>query len=345
MLDETIIGDRYRLLHKLGAGGMGEVHEAEHTVTGRRVALKLLLADNYYDKKAATWTERFRREARAASSVETPHAVQVLDAGQDERTRRPFIAMELLKGRDLGVVLRGGPLPPLVAARVIGQACLGLRTAHDRGVLHRDLKPSNLFVVEDAEGKATVKLVDFGIAKITTDQKLTTLTRTGQLVGTPVYLSPEQARGVPGIDARADVFSLGAVLYKALCGATPHRLDTSLVDFILRLCTEPAPPLSARAPWSRRRSPPLHIVRFASNQMIVFSPQVSSSTLSVRSRVTLSCAALTSFRLWTDRWWRRRTPRRYRWTRNHWKSERRRAKRRTRNQEPAPRCSPSRSCS
>lgn len=249
-MEGDVVADRYRVVGRLGAGGMGVIYQAEHVETGRRVALKLIHADVHYDSNAALWTERFRREARAAAAVETPHAVQVLDAGKDERTGRNYIAMELLRGEDLSVVLkRVHALPVGVALAIVGQACRGLAAAHAVGVLHRDLKPSNLFLVTDDSGRITVKLVDFGIAKITKDEKLTTITRTGQLVGTPLYLSPEQARGVPRLDPAADVFSMGVVLYKTLCGTTPHALDVGLLDFVIRICSEPAPSLRGRAPW------------------------------------------------------------------------------------------------
>ncbi len=245
-----IVGGRYEVVRVLGAGGMGKLCEAVHTETGRHVALKLLLADTFYDAKAARWTERFRREARAAGAVDNPHAVQVLDAGKDESTGRSFIAMELLEGKDLAQVLKDvGALRLDTALKIAGQALVGLSGAHAVGVLHRDVKPGNLFLDTDTEGRITVKLVDFGIAKITKDQRLTTITKTGQLVGTPLYLSPEQARGIPGIDARADIFSLGVVLYRMLSGAPPRVMRAGLGDFVVELCTTKAPPLRERAPW------------------------------------------------------------------------------------------------
>ncbi|MCA9595453.1 MAG: serine/threonine protein kinase [Myxococcales bacterium] len=245
-----VIAGRYEVVRQLGAGGMGTLVEAVHTETGRSVALKLLVVDAFYDARAARWTERFRREARAAGSLDVENVVEVLDAGRDDITGRPFIAMELLHGKDLSQLLHDvGALRVDTALKIAGQALEGLAGAHEAGVLHRDVKPGNLFLDTDGQGRITVKLVDFGIAKITRDERLSSITRTGQLVGTPLYLSPEQARGIPSIDVRADIFSLGVVLYRMLSGVPPRVMKTGLVDFVLELCSTPTPPIRERAPW------------------------------------------------------------------------------------------------
>lgn len=248
-MDERIVADRYRIQRRIASGGMGVIYEAEHVETGRRVALKLMHKGAFFDTDSATWTARMRREARAAGTLDTPHVVQVLDAGEDS-TGESYVAMELLRGLDLRQLVKGtGPLPPDVAVRVVAQACLGVAAAHARGVLHRDLKPGNLFLSVDELGGVTVKVIDFGIAKITRDPALTRITVTGQLIGTPTYVSPEQARGLSDVDERTDVWSLGVILYRLLTGAPPHELSGSLTDYLITLCTVPAPPVGERAPW------------------------------------------------------------------------------------------------
>jgi serine/threonine protein kinase len=227
---------------------MGIIYEAIHSDTSKRVALKLVLRGQFFDERSAAWTKRFRREARAIGALETPHVVQVYDAGTDGETGQPFIAMELLKGVDLSRLLRGtGPLPPEVAVKILAQACFGVIEAHRHGVLHRDIKPSNLFLsIHDAN--VTVKVLDFGVAKITADPKLSRITLTGQLIGTPSYASPEQLRGDP-VDERSDVWSLGAVLYKSLTGSVPHENVGGLVDLVLHVTRNPVRPVNDRAPW------------------------------------------------------------------------------------------------
>jgi len=248
-VEGELVAGRYRVQRRIASGGMGVVYEATHLETGRRVALKLMHQGAFFDSDSASWTARMRREARVAGALDTPHVVQVLDAG-DLEDGQSYIAMELLKGSDLRQRLQvTGPLPPDVAARVVGQACLGVAAAHAAGVLHRDLKPGNLFLSVDELGGVTVKVLDFGIAKITSDPGLTRITATGQLIGTPTYVSPEQARGLSDVDARADVWSLGVVLFRLLCGAPPHELSGSLTDYLVTLCTVPAASVRSRAPW------------------------------------------------------------------------------------------------
>jgi serine/threonine-protein kinase len=248
MIGETIDG-RYRCLRVLGQGGMGAVYEAEHTGTGRRVAVKVINSDM---ARKTEMVLRFHREARVAGSIETPHIVQVLDTGTDNATGTVYMVMEFLRGEDIQqLVRRVGKLPPLLALRLIGQACVGLSKAHAAAVIHRDIKPANLFL-SMPEGRAvTVKVVDFGIAKIMVDlgsDDEPGLTRTGGLLGSPLYMSPEQAMGRKTIDQRADVWSLGVVLYEALAGRVPHLAD-SLGALIMAICSQPVPPLQGVAPW------------------------------------------------------------------------------------------------
>lgn len=244
-----VLDGKYEILRLIGEGGMGAVYEAEHRGMGRRVAVKIILARDLQKKRAHI--KRFHREARAAGSVDSRHIAQVLDTGTLE-DGRPFMVMELLVGEDLGQLLRRiGPLPPEVAAAVVAQACRGLTQAHDVGVIHRDLKPANVFLAE-RDGEIVVKLIDFGIAKFDVELdnfKDSTLTKTGSLLGSPLYMSPEQARGKRKIDQRADLWSLGVVLYRALCGRTPYQEIEALGDLIITICSTPVPPIQDFAPW------------------------------------------------------------------------------------------------
>ncbi len=251
MIGQTIDG-KYEILREIGEGGMGAVYEARHAVTGRRVALKVILREKFQGQSGLV--ERFRREARAAGQIETPHIVQVLDSGVDEATGAPFMVMELLRGEDLDELLkRVGNLAPEVAARIAIQACMGLQKAHDAGVIHRDIKPANLFLSQDDEGNVVVKLLDFGIAKIDHEQLADTqshgLTQTGHLLGSPRYMSPEQAMGQKSLDARTDLWSIGVVLYQMLTGRAPHDDADTVGKLILAICSKPSPPVQSYAPW------------------------------------------------------------------------------------------------
>ncbi|WP_437733231.1 protein kinase domain-containing protein [Sorangium sp. So ce1335] len=248
----TVIDGKYRIAKLLGEGAMGSVYEAEHTATGRRCAIKVISSlDLTRDPKIV---QRFQREARAAGAIDTQHITQVLDAGVDRETKLPFLAMEFLSGEDLQhLLLRTGPLAPHVALRIAVHCCLGLQKAHDAGVVHRDIKPHNLFLARRDAGEIIVKLLDFGIAKVKMDQANDTegadLTKTGSLVGSPLYMSPEQAVGQREIDHRTDIWSLGAVLYQALSGRTPFHDIKALGQLILSICSSPVPPLQDFAPW------------------------------------------------------------------------------------------------
>jgi serine/threonine-protein kinase len=246
------IDGKYLVKSLLGQGGMGSVYEVEHTATGRRCAVKVINSGDL--TKDQQVLSRFEREARAAGAIDTQYITQVLDAGIDRESQLPFMAMEYLDGEDLQRMLkRVGPIAPDLTMRIVAQACLGLKKAHDAKVVHRDIKPHNLFLAERDAGEIIVKLLDFGIAKMKMEQAQTAegadLTRTGNLLGSPLYVSPEQARGKREINHRTDIYSLGAVMYQMLCGRTPYEHATALGELILMICTEPPAPLQDHAPW------------------------------------------------------------------------------------------------
>jgi serine/threonine-protein kinase len=247
----TTIDDKFRVLRLLGKGAMGAVYEAERVDGGGRVALKVLHGDAV---RSGDRVRRFHREARAAAAVDTENIVQVLDHGTDAATGAPYIAQELLEGRDLQQLLdRCRVLRPDTALRIVAQACAGLHKAHEARVLHRDVKPANLFLARQPGGAVLVKIVDFGVAKIKRDpgsgSASTGLTRAGGILGSPFYMSPEQARGLKSTDFRTDLWSLGVVLYRAISGTTPHASLDTLAELLVALCTEPPLPLQDIAPW------------------------------------------------------------------------------------------------
>ena len=233
---------------------MGSVYEATDAATGRRVAVKVITAEQARNK---TLMGRFEREARAATGIATPHIVQVEGAGTDAATGLPYLVMEYLEGEDVLQLLRRlGPLSADLALRIAAQACLGLQKAHDERIVHRDIKPANLFLARGSGADRIVKLLDFGIAKIKPDPTQSSaetagLTNTGSMLGSPLYMAPEQARGHRDIDFRADIWSMGVVLYQALSGRTPHQESETLGELIIAICTELPPPLQEIAPWVR----------------------------------------------------------------------------------------------
>jgi len=226
---DTIVDGRYRIIGRLGSGGMADVYEAEDTQLGRRVALKLLHRRFAED---AEFVERFRREASSAAGLNHPNIVQVFDRGEWDGTY--YIAMELLEGRNLKQVVRDhGALDPALAVDIVLQILKAARFAHRRGVVHRDIKPHNVIV--DAEGRA--KVTDFGIARAGASD----MTETGSIMGTAQYLSPEQAQGQP-VDARSDLYSIGIVLYELLTGAPPFEADSPVTIALKQVSEDPVPP-------------------------------------------------------------------------------------------------------
>ncbi len=212
---------RYELLEELGRGAMGAVYKARDPNLGRAVVVKVILTANLTPQALAEYKKRFYREAEAAGRMTHPGVVTIHDMGEDPASGQPFLVMEYVEGVPLDKMIEdspgGGGLPLAQALEIGAQVALALDYAHQRGVVHRDIKPANILVTKDGRGK----IADFGIAKLEGAQ----LTQTGQLVGTPAFMSPEQFSG-GGVDARSDIFSLGAVLYEALTGKMPFPGET-----------------------------------------------------------------------------------------------------------------------
>ncbi len=243
LVGRTVAG-KYRVERVIGRGGMGAVFEAEHLTIGRKVAIKFVHRHFASDHRVAG---RFEREARAASAIESEHIVSVFDAGVDEG--RPYIVMELLRGEDVGRRLRRcRTLPVSESLHIVAQILRGLARAHAAGIVHRDLKPDNVFLVDRDDGQC-VKIVDFGISKIQPLSAKTpfAITQKGVVLGTPLFMSPEQAEALPDIDARSDLYSVGAILFECLTGRPPHVGETSEA-VIFSICTTGAPDVREFAP-------------------------------------------------------------------------------------------------
>jgi len=231
----VIVDDRYHVEALLGDGGMGVVYSARHVHLGRPVALKVLKREFATKGPSA---KRFEREAMAATRLNHHHIVATLDYGRLPNGA-PYIAMEKLGGISMLRVLAQCPMAPGRAVGIARQLCLALEAAHEMGVIHRDLKPENIQLVENGATKDYVKVLDFGIAKVS---GVTQLTATGHIIGTPRYMAPEQCRG-QNVDARADIYSLGVILYELLTGHLPF--DGDLATVIRGHLSETPDPMSA----------------------------------------------------------------------------------------------------
>ena len=236
----SLVAGKYQLVRQIGQGGMGSVWEGRHASLGTRVAIKFIEAD-YADNGEAR--SRFDREARAAASIQSKHAIQIFDHGVTE-DGKPYIVMEMLSGEPLDKrIQRLGRLPLQDTARLLMQVGRALAQAHEKGIVHRDLKPENIFMVHD-EDDELAKVLDFGIAKIQSGADgspgLTSSTKTGAVLGTPYYMSPEQARGLRNVDHRTDVWSIGVIAYRAVTGNLPFEGE-SVGDLLVKICTSPVP--------------------------------------------------------------------------------------------------------
>ena len=231
----AVLAGKYRVEGVLGRGGMGVVVAALHLQLQERVALKFLLERSEQNPLPLA---RFLREAQAAARIKSEHVARVLDFGALE-DGTPFLVMEYLEGRDLARELsERGPLSIERAVDTLLQACEALAEAHALGIVHRDLKPANLFLAINGAGRARVKLLDFGISKVTEAVTGPNVTTTHALLGSPAYMSPEQLRRPREVDARSDIWSLGAVLFELVTGETPFHGET-LSDLCVKIATEP----------------------------------------------------------------------------------------------------------
>lgn len=234
-----VLAGRYRVLQQIGKGGMGEVFLAEHLDIGRKVAIKVLGARLHDSPDIA---RRFLQEARTASLVRHPNIVDITDFGHTQ-AGVPFFVMELLAGKDLKTALRGSARFTWSRARDITlEICATLTAAHQQGVIHRDLKPDNVFLT-DKDGKEQIKLLDFGIAKVTSPDGGHETTQLGMMVGTPEYMSPEHAQNLP-LDARADIYATGVLLYRMLVGRIPFT-GVAVVVLARHIQEAPVPPRQA----------------------------------------------------------------------------------------------------
>jgi serine/threonine-protein kinase len=234
----TLIDDKYRIIKKLGSGTVGQVYEAIHSLVGYRVALKVLSREMAMRRDGLML---LLHEARVANSIRHPNIVQMMDLAQT-RDGLLYLVMELLEGQDLGwFMTRRGPVTRLESLELVVQLCGGLSAAHAQGVYHRDLKPQNIFLVQPTSPAPQVKILDFGLSRVT-QPGTRSLWYTGgnDPVGTPLYIAPELARLDKGADHRADVYSLGVILYQLWTGRLPF--DSPSVPEVLRLHQEEPPP-------------------------------------------------------------------------------------------------------
>ncbi|MDQ3332995.1 MAG: protein kinase, partial [Planctomycetota bacterium] len=305
----------YRIVSKIGAGGMGEVYRAHDSRLNRDVAVKLLPADLANDKDRL---QRFEQEAKATSALNHPNILTVYDIGEHEGT--PFIVAELLEGEELRGRLQEGPLPPRKATDYAQQIVRGLSAAHEKGIVHRDLKPENLFITKDDR----VKILDFGLAKLrgpkpaagsSEDETRKVLTNPGAVMGTAAYMSPEQVRG-HAIDHRSDVFSFGLILHEMIAGRRTFQRETMAETMSAILKEEPEeltesnsninPSLERIVRRCLEKKPER---RFQSTADLGFALEALSTTSSSGANRTgaaqaLETLATSTFSGWRDRSWK-----------------------------------------
>jgi len=219
---------------------MGSVWSADHLTLRVRVAVKFM--DGQAAVSDRTALLRFEQEARAAAMIQSPHVVSILDFGKDS-TGMPYLAMELLQGQSLEQRLTQGRLDLEQTHMVVTQTCRGLERAHAAGIIHRDIKPENIFLSQDPGGGWTVKIFDFGIAKSFGSNISMNLTGTGQMLGTPIFMSPEQAFGHP-VDARCDLYSLGVVAFNCLSGHLPFEDAKTVGELVVAIAMKAPPPIT-----------------------------------------------------------------------------------------------------
>ena len=235
-----VLAGKYRVERVLGAGGMGVVVAAHHLQLDERVALKFLLPEALKNAEAVG---RFDREARAAVKIKSEHVARVIDVGRLENGA-PYMVMEYLEGADLSAWLaQRGAMPVEQAVDFVLQACEAIAEAHALGIVHRDLKPANLFCIRRADGQLSIKVLDFGISKVTTPGTLGhDMTSTSAIVGSPLYMSPEQLQSSKDVDTRTDIWSLGVILFELLAGRVPFVAE-AVTELVIKIATEPCPPV------------------------------------------------------------------------------------------------------
>jgi serine/threonine-protein kinase len=249
-----VLAGKYRVDKIIGMGGMGVVVGAHHLELDERVALKFLLPEALANDEAVA---RFAREARAAVKIKNEHVARVSDVGRLPNGA-PYMVMEYLEGVDLATLIKQrGQLSVAEVVDYVLQACEALAEAHCIGIIHRDLKPSNLFIIRRSDGSICVKLLDFGISKVVGlvgsggDMGMT---RTAAVMGSPLYMSPEQMESSRNVDARTDIWAAGVILYELLSGRPPFEGDT-LPEICVKIATHPLPPIRPRPRRASRRSP------------------------------------------------------------------------------------------
>lgn len=244
---KAILGGQFRIVERIGSGGMGSVYRADEPQMGRQVAIKIL---HHKLKDRKDLVSRFRREARAMSQLTHPNTVRVFMYGELEDTGALYIVMELLEGSNLNqTVKKGGPMDAARAISILVPVCHALHEAHALGIVHRDLKPENIFICRQAGLVDYPKVLDFGLAKVTEAQMQPgslILTQQGMVFGTPEFMSPEQARGMT-LDARSDIYSLACILYEALTGKLPFDAKTPM-EYVSKHVSATPISLEDRAP-------------------------------------------------------------------------------------------------
>jgi serine/threonine-protein kinase len=238
-----VLMGKYRVERVLGIGGMGAVVEARHIQLDDRVAIKFLLSSMSDKEEVVT---RFLREGRAAAKIRNEHVVRVFDVGTLENGA-PYMVMEFLQGSDLSALIeQHGKAPVAQAVDWVLEACEAIAEAHAAGIVHRDVKPANLFLAERNDGTHTIKVLDFGISKLSeaVDQQNFGMTKTQAVMGSPRYMSPEQMRSSRNVDARSDIWALGVVLHELLAGVPPFDAET-MPELCAKILAEPPPPLRA----------------------------------------------------------------------------------------------------
>ena len=231
----------YEVISTLGSGGMSVVYKVRHKMLDKLFALKLLRPDRVLDE---TTVKRFKLEAQAASRLIHPHIARVTDFGVENEQMRPYLVMDYAEGQSLSdLIKQSNKLSQDIALDLSIQVCSAMEFAHKNGVIHRDLKPSNIMVQPDSSKNLHAMVVDFGIAKLINENESNDLTKTGEVFGSPMYMSPEQCHGVP-LDGRTDIYSMGCVLYEMLTGKPPFNAE-STIDLLMMQVSQPAPPMKA----------------------------------------------------------------------------------------------------